>query len=141
MDQNYEQNYEQHGVSNQTPDNNRSDKHANLLCIISLVCMLLPIIISFVFMCIRSVLTYQDTAMTTDIIAGVLGTISILLVITGLILMIYVRVQYPKNVFGKVLMWLYIILAIIALILFVLYMLFAMVALLSCFSCLAEMPG
>ena len=38
-----------------------------------------------------------------------------LLSIAGLVLMIVVRVKYPKNTFGKVLMWLWITMFVIAL--------------------------
>ena len=37
------------------------------------------------------------------------GAISVALLIAAVVLVIYVRVKYPKNIFGKVLMWVYIV--------------------------------
>lgn len=49
-----------------------------------------------------------------------LGTgISVLLAIAALVIIIYVRVKYPNNIFGKVLMWVYIVLFIMYVILMV----------------------
>lgn len=45
----------------------------------------------------------------TQIILTIGSGISILLSIAALIIIIYVRVKYPRNVFGKVLMWIYIV--------------------------------
>ena len=50
------------------------------------------------------------------LIFGILGGIGI---ITGIVLMIVARIKYPKSIFAKVLMWLYIIVLLIAVIVFV----------------------
>lgn len=45
----------------------------------------------------------------TQIILTIGSGISILLSIAALVIIIYVRVKYPRNIFGKVLMWVYIV--------------------------------
>ena len=54
-----------------------------------------------------------------DRISGALSALGILFLIAGIVLVIYVRVKYPKNIFGKVLMWIYIVLAVLILIAFI----------------------
>lgn len=132
-------NYEEYSDMNQTPDDHQDDKLANTLCIISLVCEIVPIIISGVLMYVLSEMTEGDTFAVADMVANVMGIFNILCAIAGLVLMIYVRVKYPKNIFGKVLMWLYIVVAVTALIAFIIYMVLILVACISCFSCIQSM--
>jgi len=124
-----------------TPEDN---KRANILCIISLACELLPFLLASVFSFFTSTLTevtevdLDAASSASDILMNILSTGCLLLMIAGLAIMIYVRVKYPKNVFGKVLMWLYIVLGTIAIIIFIVYMLFILWACISCFSCIDQ---
>lgn len=124
-----------------TYDNEEDNKRANKLCIISLACVFAPLIISAILMAIISALTDSYPADAVNFINNILGSVNTLAIIAGIALMIYVRVKYPKNIFGKVLMWLYIIIAALAVIVFILYMIFALVTCISCFACLSDMPG
>ena len=136
-----EQNRQPYTYGNESEQNVYNDKHANHLCIISLACSLLPPIITAIIITIVSALTGPEYSDIPSIIMNILGTIDTLGVIAGIAMMIYVRVKYPGNTFGKVLMWLYIILAALAVILFIIYMVVALVACISCLSCLNDMPG
>jgi len=62
------------------------------------------------------------------LIFGVLGGIGI---ITGIVLMIVARIKYPKSIFAKVLMWLYIIVLLIA----------SIVIAYCIVSCIGGLPG
>lgn len=89
------------------------DKKANKLCIISLVLKYVPSIL------IGGVYSAVDSS---NSIANALTLLLGLGPLAALILMIYVRVKYPKNTFGKVLMWLYIIEIVFSLIAIVIIM-------------------
>ena len=94
-------------------------KKGNFWSLMSLICFVSRFIVNIVIMVLVSgaelmVEAYQDLNRITDMIstssAIIGGGIEILLSIATLVLIIYVRVKYPKNVFGKVLMWIYIVL-------------------------------
>ena len=75
------------------------------------------------------------TSSFSDVIY-VLGTgISVLLAIAALVIIIYVRVKYPKNIFGKVLMWVYIVAFIMYVILMVAFIIACGIA---CNGCINE---
>ena len=87
-----------------------------------------------VFMGVLNSITYNLTStanvseMTnaaSEAFIAIGGCVSILLAIAALVIMIYVRVKYPKNVFGKVLMWVYIVL-------FAMYIIFMAVVIIAC---------
>ena len=87
-----------------------------------------------VFMGVLNSITYNLTStanvseMTnaaSEAFIAIGGCVSILLAIAALVIMIYVRVKYPKNIFGKVLMWVYIVL-------FVMYIIFMAVVIIAC---------
>ena len=63
------------------------------------------------------------------------------MILIGLILMINVRVKYPKNKTGKIAMWLYIITTSIEILLLILVLMFLTFTLISCVSCIGEMKG
>lgn len=100
-----------------------------------------------VFMGVLNSITYnltstanvsEATNAASEAFIAIGGSVSILLAIAALVIMIYVRVKYPKNIFGKVLMWVYIVL-------FVMYVLF-MVAIIiacgiACAACTEECQG
>ena len=102
-----------------TPEEN---KKADILCIISVVCALAP---TSSFMKLFSFFNGKLAKIEVDnwlfelfqeMVTSVVGMMVIGCFIVALVLMIYVRVKYPQNVFGKVLMWVYIVLFIIAII-------------------------
>ena len=87
-----------------------------------------------VFMGVLNSITYNLTStanvseMTnaaSEAFIAIGGCVSILLAIAALVIMIYVRVKYPKNIFGKVLMWVYIVL-------FAMYIIFMAVVIIAC---------
>ena len=105
---------------------------------ISLICFLGRFLISMVIPVLVVVIsgffsTYADMddavyeAMTTimEIAYLVSSCVSTLASIAAFVIMIYVRVKYPKNVFGKVLMWVYIVL-------FALYIITMAVIIIAC---------
>ena len=97
-----------------SPEDN---KKANIICTIILgITLLLDPIGAYVFK------DYPEIA------AG----LTLLIMATSLILLIYVRVKYPKNIFGKILMWLAIIGVIGFIIMLVLIVVGCVVILNSC---------
>lgn len=79
---------------------------------------------------------FAEVATTfTEIIYAIGTCISGLLFIASIVMMIYVRVKYPKNVFGKVLMWVYIVLVS----LYIITMAVCIIAIgIACVACLNE---
>jgi len=75
--------------------NIKDNKKANLLCSISLLLLIFQLFVRIINV--------------NSIILELYYVFNPLIILT---LMIYVRINYPKNKFGKVLMWLYIILII-----------------------------
>lgn len=84
-----------------------TNKKANILSLISIFLLYLNIGVALVF-------EYLKIEMN-DLIENVTGIFPLI----GLIMMVYVRVKYPKNVLGKVSMWLYIATFVISIVLFV----------------------
>lgn len=119
-------------------------KQANKLCIISMILMFTPIVIIFIKDIILGLLYDTGTEEFYYNIAGsyvLESTLTFLLIgcgIAALVLMILVRVKYPQSVFGKVLMWLYIVLAILVVV-------FIAVTIIACglafASCVRSCPG
>ena len=92
----------------------QDNKRANKLCLLSLFWL-------FIFPAYTALLSVflEKGGDFFSIIYSLHEAISAISPFIALILMVYVRVKYPKNTFGKVLMWLYIVLFIILLIAFV----------------------
>ncbi len=67
-------------------------------------------------------------------IYGLFAVISRLVTPASVIAIIYVRIKYPKNTFGKVLMWIAIIMAILAVIA-------GIIMIIACLSCINEFSG
>lgn len=105
-----------HDMNN--PDDERK---ANVFCIASLICVFLPRVLQFLGYLLFGTLLQQvgRESVLYDRISGALSALGILSLIAGIVLVIYVRVKYPKNIFGKVLMWIYIVLAVLILIAFI----------------------
>lgn len=105
------------------------NKKANILCLIALGCDVLPLLVFAVAKTLSlSVL---------NIVAGVTSVLGILLMIAGIVIMIIVRVKYPDNLFGKVLMWVYIVLLIVAAVAYIISMIVCTLAMYTCiYSCM-----
>ena len=127
------------------PDLSPEDKkQADKLCIISMILMFAPMVIIFLKNIILGLLFDAGKEEFYYNIASsyVLGSILTFLMagcgIAALVLMILVRVKYPQSVFGKVLMWLYIALAILVVV-------FIAVTIIACglafASCVRSCPG
>ena len=97
------------------------ERKANVFCIASLICVFLPRVLQFLGYLLFGTLLQQvgRESVLYDRISGALSAFGILFLIAGIVLVIYVRVKYPKNIFGKVLMWIYIVLAVLILIAFI----------------------
>lgn len=114
-----------------SPEDN---KKANMFCWISLGLFLAPILLAVVFEAANSIfdINYLENA------GNISSEISGLFYIGALVFMIIVRVKYPKNVFGKVLMWTYIVLTVISIITMVAMIIACSIA---CNACMNEMQG
>ena len=115
-------------------NNRNSDKKANILCWISLACLIVPFILSPILG--KIVLSTSQTIVggLFSFLSSLIGFCFHIARILGVVLMIYVRIKYPKNVFGKVLMWIYI----IVLVIIILFIIFIMVL---CNGCIDGMSG
>lgn len=91
-------------------------RKANILCVISLLCEIVPLFTNLPFFSFFSV--RQETA-GLSILGNILEAFGGIALIAGIILVIFVRVKYPQSTFGKVLMWIYIVFGIIAFLIFV----------------------
>ena len=101
-------------VENPTITEEEANKKANKFCIISLV---LNIVIPIIQTIIMLLGFYKENNYIISLLVGLLY----LAEPVGLALMIYVRVKYPNNKFGKILMWIYIIEFIIGVILAIVF--------------------
>ena len=109
-----------YGVNKNITLENQKDKNVDFLCILSLVIgMVLPTLFNFVDGLLKS----KKLLAVSNFLNSIIGLFSI----AGLVLMIIIRVKYPKNKFGKILMWIYIVF-------FVLSFLVLFVTLLACFT-------
>ena len=86
-----------------SPEDN---KKANILSTISLICFYL---IAGIFLIVPSYLDRFLSAEMIDIVHISSYLVGLMFHLAGLVLMIITRVKYSGNVFGKVVMWLYII--------------------------------
>ncbi len=84
----------------------KENKMANILSIISLICVFF------------SPGLYLLLNVANELI-GIINSLVGILMLAGIALMIYVRIKYPNNIFGKVLMWLYIIMLVLYIILII----------------------
>ena len=107
-----------------------NDSRANKLCLIGLVCLILPIL--------GIMLETLLPAGGNKVVAAI-SFIFQLMYVAGLVLMIYIRVKYPSNVFGKVLMWLHIIVAVIFVIMLIVAIVMCAVMINGCMSCMDDL--
>ena len=121
------------------PETPEDKQKANKLCIISLCCMFLPGlvtgILSFILYSVLNVSLKNDYNAVNNAYEAIFGLIYLVMgaaEIAAWVLMIYVRVKYPKNTLGKVLMILYIALVVISIILVVVLFITCIESLRSC---------
>lgn len=117
------------------------NKRANILCVISLACEVGPMFLNGILSALLTVNGVWNVGDAQAFMENIGGVLSGLLFIAGIVLLIIVRVKYPKNVFGKVLMWVYIVIGVIMLLLMIAAMVFLMVACNACFQELQNCPG
>lgn len=82
---------------------------AKLLCIISLILFVAPEAVSFLISLVRDMVFIPSSiSTTTDVMENIILSLGMASLIAAYVLMIVARVKYPKYVFAKVLMWVYI---------------------------------
>lgn len=74
----------------------------------------------------------EATTVVSEMIFTIGTCASYAMSIAALVIMIYVRVKYPKNIFGKVLMWVYIVSFVIYIILMVAFIIACGIACAAC---------
>lgn len=109
-----------------------------------MACIFVPTIVSILFLSVWDALTTVrfDESSAGALIGNIWSILATLLLIAGIALLIYVRVKYPGNKFGKVLMWIYIVLAILMIIAIIVIIIACSMAMITCgegcASCLEE---
>lgn len=103
--------YQQAYIPTPTPTPEEENAAANKLCIFSLLSYFAAPIVFLLLDIILSLVLQTSTFVFT--------AFSSVARVAGIVLMIIARVKYPKNTFAKVLMWLYIGLAILAVLLII----------------------
>ena len=125
----------------ETPEEKRK---GNFWSWISLICCLSRFFIdifiavsSGVMMAIFSESAELGSIMTvfSEVMVTIGTCVSIAVGIAAVVIMIYVRVKYPRNIFGKVLMWVYI----VAFAIYIILMVVVIIALgIACAACVDE---
>ena len=103
-----------------------NDKKANILCLIALTNM---VVLSILAAIVGSMMEVTDGTMLAgvgNILGIIVGLLLMLSPIVSVAIVIYVRIKYPKNLFGKILMWILIVMAAIFVVIVVSTMLFCM---------------
>ena len=129
---------------NQQPNVNQQqedDKKANLLCILSIVCAVGKYVVLFLFALFAEVLNGAGAYGVLDLMNSIAGGTFALISIAALVLMIVARVKYPKNVFAKVLMWVYIAIIIVYVVGFIISVFACSMAFATCVSSCRGIPG
>ena len=115
-----------------------NNKKANKLCLISLACAVGPWLLWAITDKLQEVAGIGEIF---RILCNVVSSLSGFGWLAAIVLMIYVRVKYPKNVFGIILMVLYI----IAIIVTILFFIFIYIMCSTCVggfdSCITEIQG
>ena len=115
------------------------NKKANILCTISLVLFVCPVITAIFYGVLENAFKVNNQLeVAGSSVMEIASEISGVFYVAALVLMIIVRVKYPKNTFGKILMWIYIVLTALALIAFVVMMIACSLA---CGACMKELEG
>lgn len=103
-----------------------NDKKANILCLIALTNM---IVLSILAAIVSGMMEATDGTMLAgvgNILGVIVGLLLMLSPIVSAAIVIYVRIKYPKNLFGKILMWILIIMLALFILIVVSTMLFCM---------------
>ena len=120
------------------PVKSEDDKKANKLCTISLILKYgVGMVLGAIYGVIEGLGSKFNIALNgsgSSIFEWILTTCSFAAGIAAFVLMIIVRVKYPKNTFGKVLMWIYIAEIIVAVISMI-------VLFIMCMSCIDSLRG
>lgn len=117
------------------------NERANVLCVISLVCEVIPLFMNGIVASLMTVADDWENSGFSTVLYGVTSSLSGILFIAGIVLLIIVRVKYPKNVFGKVLMWVYIVIGVIMLLLLIAAVVLLIAACNACVNGLSNCPG
>lgn len=115
--------------------NEQSQKRGTLLCLISLACELLPVILTYIVYLIFEIFPDIETAIgekTLDALTNIWEILFVISVLAGVALLIYVRVKYPRHTLGRILMWIYIAFAVLCLVAIVVSMILCY---LTCMAC------
>lgn len=120
------------------------DHTPDILCMISILCEIVPFIMDGVFTGAVQTLSYKVSENPgLMMIRNLIGSLAGIGFVAGIVLLIIVRVKYPQNTFGKVLMWVYIVFAVLCFLAFFLFLVACSIACngasSSCFSCLQDM--
>ena len=107
------------------PTENNNNRKSNILCFISLGCLLMSFIV-------EALASHVDISI--EIIENTIEALPFLFALTAFVLMITARVICKKNVFAKVLMWVYIALIILVLIWVIIMIFFFALICSACFG-------
>lgn len=105
----------QNNQENKMQDNPQEKKEANILCWCSVACAAFVFFSSTITAIVKAIsdrLAFGLIKNVDGVVTNILGTFDTIFVLAALVLMIIVRVKYPHSTFGKVLMWVYIVIAI-----------------------------
>lgn len=110
------------------------NKKANILCIISAALMYgINVIRALFYKKITAFLLENELENVNSLagnIRGIANALACICPLIGFVLMIYIRVRYPKHIWGKVLMWF----TIASIIMSVIYLTLLIIACNSCFG-------
>jgi len=119
-------------------------KKCNLMCLISILLVAVPFVVSIIYYVFLSGISSVEaiesytSGEVHSIVTSVITCATWMCQIAGIVLMIIARVKYPSSKFAKVLMWVYISLAIIY-VLFIILLVVLFVA--FCSACMSGCPG
>ena len=116
-------NYQNSVSSNLTTTSSENNNTANTLGTISLICLVLPFILDKILI-----------PFSSEIKENIISSISGLLLLAGITLMIFVRIKYPNNILGKVIMW-------ICILVFIFFIVCAFLVMIACFAFLEELKN
>jgi len=98
------------------------------LGLISMILFICGMVVPFLLNSLIDFFMWYSISEAAEVVCG-------LILLAAFILMIYTRVKYPKDVFGKITMWLFI----VAIVFTILLIVFLMVACYSCTTALGEL--
>ena len=113
--QNNWSNSQQNNQENKMQDNPQEKKEANILCWCSVACAAFVFFSSTITAIVKAIsdrLAFGLIKNVDGVVTNILGAFDTIFVLASLVLMIIVRVKYPHSTFGKVLMWVYIVIAV-----------------------------